>query len=32
MKSKEVDYFDLFIKAATTCNRAAEGLDGSWII
>ena len=27
MKSKEVDYFDLFIKAATTCNRAAEGLD-----
>jgi len=27
MKSKEVDYFDLFIKAATICNRAAEGLD-----
>ena len=27
MKSKEVNYFDLFIKAASTCNRAAEGLD-----
>ncbi len=27
MKSKEVDYFDLFIKAASICNRAAEGLD-----
>ncbi|MBN1775946.1 MAG: DUF47 family protein [Clostridiales bacterium] len=25
--SKEADYFDLFIKAASICNRAAEGLD-----
>lgn len=26
-KSKEADYFDLFIKAASICNRAAESLD-----
>ncbi|NLW89152.1 MAG: DUF47 family protein [Clostridiaceae bacterium] len=26
-KGKEPDYFDLFIKAASICNRAAEGLD-----
>ena len=26
-KSKEADYFDLFIKAASISNRAAEGLD-----
>jgi len=26
-KGKKPDYFDLFIKAASICNRAAEGLD-----
>ncbi|MBN1892289.1 MAG: DUF47 family protein [Clostridiales bacterium] len=26
-KSKEANYFDLFIKAASICNRAAESLD-----
>lgn len=27
MRNNEVDYFDMFIKAASICNRAAEGLD-----
>lgn len=27
MSNKEVDYFDLFIKAANVCDRAAGGLD-----
>lgn len=27
MKSKEVDYFDMFIKGASICDRAAAGLD-----
>jgi len=27
MKNKDVDYFDMFIKAAAICGRAAESLD-----
>lgn len=27
MKSKEVNYFDLFIKSASICDRAAAGLN-----
>ena len=27
MKNKEVDYFDMFIKSASICDRAAESLD-----